>query len=103
MIYLLSLVTDTLQTVEVCPCKTASCFFSKRFHILIVLSSEPETIYLLSLVTVRVKADLLWPSKTVSCAFSKRFQTLIFLSSDPEMIYLLSLVTSTLVTPPKRP
>ena len=52
MIYLLSLVTTGLQTVEVWPLKTLSCLFSKRFHILIVSSEEPEIIYLLSLVTV---------------------------------------------------
>ena len=35
--------------------------FFKRFHILIVLSQEPETIYLLSLVTAIVLTEEVWP------------------------------------------
>ena len=48
----------------------------QNFHILIVLSTEPEIIYLLSLVTATVKTSKLCPCKTFSCLFCKRFHTL---------------------------
>ena len=49
--YLLSLVSDKLDRVEVYPFKTVSCLLFKRFQSLIVQSPEPETMNLLSLVT----------------------------------------------------
>ena len=46
IIYLLSLVTAKVFIPSKCPFKTLFCFFSKKFHILIVLSKDPEIIYL---------------------------------------------------------
>ena len=60
----------------------------KKFHILIVLSSETEIIYLLSVLIAKLVRLDLCPSKTVSCVFSARFHTLIELSAEPETTYL---------------
>ena len=55
IIYLLSLVTAKVAIEEVCPFNLPT-FFSKRLHIIIVLSySQQEIIYLLSLATETVK------------------------------------------------
>ena len=83
IIYLLLLVTATVLTEPVCPCKTVSCLLTIRFHTLIVVSLEPEIIYLLSPVTTKVFTQLLCHCKTVSCFLCKRFHTLIVLSFEP--------------------
>ena len=84
--YLLSFVTTTMVNPSEWPSITVSCLFSKRFHILIVLSLEPEIMYLLSFVTATVVTQLVCPSNTVSCVFSKRFHILIVLSDAPEIM-----------------
>ena len=81
--YLLSFVTATADTSLKCSPKTVSCVFSKKFHILIVLSDEPEMMYLLSIVTATVETLELCPCKTLSCLFSKTFHILILLSLEP--------------------
>ena len=63
---LLSQVTATLSTLEVCPSKTVSCLLSEILHILIVLSLEPEIINLLSVVNARAQTESVCPSKTAS-------------------------------------
>ena len=69
--YLLSLVTATLLIQEVCPLKTASCVFCKRFQTLTVISFDPEIIYFISLVIVTVFTHPVCPCKTVSCELNE--------------------------------
>ena len=64
--HLLLHTTPALSKLEKSSFKTVFCFFSKRFHILIVLSEEQETISLLSLVTVTASTIFVCPSKTAS-------------------------------------
>ena len=76
-----------LCMAEVCSCKTISfALFFKRFHSLIVLSSEPEATYLLSFITTKAVTKVVCPSKQLSCCLSTRFHILIDLSSEPEII-----------------
>ena len=78
---------------SVWPCKTASCVLCWKFHILTVLSYEPEIMQSLSLVIAKLVTWPLWPCKTASCVFS---WNCIFLPcpAHTETIYLLSLVTA---------
>ena len=92
IIYLLSFVIHTLLIGIVCLSKIVSCFFCKKFHILIVLSSEPETIYFLSLLIATLNTLAVCPSKIIFSLFCKIFHTLTFLSSEPEIIYFSSSV-----------
>ena len=95
---MLSLVTTKVFTDQRYPFKTVSCIFSKKSHIIIDLSFEPEMMYLLSLVTA---THLMWsecPFKTVFSILSKRFHILIVQSQETEIIYLLSLLTAKPVT-----
>ena len=72
--------------------------FFTTFHILIVLSAEPETMHFLSFVTATLKTVEECPCKTVFCRCSNRFHTLIVLSREPETMYLLLLVIAKLST-----
>ena len=62
MIYLLSFVSAKLITQESCPSKLISNLCSNAFHMLIVLSAEPEIMYLLSLVVTQ-QNSLFGPKK----------------------------------------
>jgi hypothetical protein len=63
---LLSQVTATLVTTDLCPLNTVSCRFSKKLHTIIVLSQEPEIIYLLSLVAATQVTLPACPLRTAS-------------------------------------
>ena len=82
----MSLVTAKLYTESVCPCRTVSCIFFSKFHILIVLSPDPEIIYSLLLVTATLYTSDSCPCKTVTWLLSKKVQTLNELSPEPEII-----------------
>ena len=98
MINLLSVVSTTLFTGKIWASIIISCLFSERFHIMILLSAEPETMCLLSLVKAKVKTVSECSFKTASYRLSKKFHIIMVLSEEPEIIYLLSLVATTLVT-----
>ena len=63
IMYMLSFARTKFHTESLCPHKTASCLFSGKLHIRIVLSADQEIMYLLLVVIATIFTCKVWASK----------------------------------------